>query len=103
MDITSDIESFVPSKDKQLSYRFFETASTPKVFTAIQVSFMEVGNCGSIATHTPLIGYFCAATGKENRIRACTHKSGMPMDLAMSALPSEADIRAGLQDVCFVP
>jgi hypothetical protein len=25
------------------------------------------------------------------------------MDLAMSALPSEADIRAGLQDVCFVP
>jgi hypothetical protein len=25
------------------------------------------------------------------------------MDLAMSALPLEADIRAGLQDVCFVP
>ena len=25
------------------------------------------------------------------------------MDLAMSALPSEADIWAGLQDVCFVP
>jgi hypothetical protein len=25
------------------------------------------------------------------------------MDLTMSALPSEADIRAGLQDVCFVP
>jgi hypothetical protein len=25
------------------------------------------------------------------------------MDLAMSALLSEADIRAGLQDVCFVP
>src|SRR5258705_13101784 len=25
------------------------------------------------------------------------------MDLAMSALPSEADVRAGLQDVCFVP
>jgi hypothetical protein len=25
------------------------------------------------------------------------------MDLAMSAFPSEADIRAGLQDVCFVP
>jgi len=25
------------------------------------------------------------------------------MDLAMSALPSEADLRAGLQDVCFVP
>jgi hypothetical protein len=25
------------------------------------------------------------------------------MDFAMSALPSEADIRAGLQDVCFVP
>ena len=25
------------------------------------------------------------------------------MDLAMSALPSEGDIRAGLQDVCFVP
>jgi len=25
------------------------------------------------------------------------------MDLAMSALPSEADIRASLQDVCFVP
>jgi hypothetical protein len=24
------------------------------------------------------------------------------MDLAMSALPSEANIRAGLQDVCFV-
>jgi hypothetical protein len=25
------------------------------------------------------------------------------MDLAMSALPSEAEIRAGLQDVYFVP
>jgi hypothetical protein len=25
------------------------------------------------------------------------------MDLAMSALPLEAGIRAGLQDVCFVP
>jgi hypothetical protein len=25
------------------------------------------------------------------------------MDLAISALPSEADIRAGLQDVFFVP
>ena len=48
---------------------FFETASTPKVFTAIQVSFMEVGNWGSIATHTPLIGYFCAVAGNESRIR----------------------------------
>ena len=25
------------------------------------------------------------------------------MDLAMPALPSEVDIRADLQDVCFVP
>ncbi len=25
------------------------------------------------------------------------------MDVAMPALPSEADIRTGLQDVCFVP
>jgi hypothetical protein len=25
------------------------------------------------------------------------------MDLAMSALPLEVDIRADLQDVCFVP
>ena len=32
-----------------------------------------------------------------------SNKSGTLMDLAMSALPSEADIRAGLQDVCFVP
>ncbi len=25
------------------------------------------------------------------------------MDLAMSALPLEVDMRAGFQDVCFVP
>jgi len=30
-----------------------------------------------------------------------THKSGTPVGLAMSALPSEADIRASLQHVCF--
>src|SRR5258708_6072486 len=34
---------------------------------------------------------------------ACTHKSRTLTDLAMSALPSEADIRASLQPVCFVP
>jgi hypothetical protein len=35
--------------------------------------------------------------------RAVTHKSGTLTDLAMSALPSEADIRASLQPVRFVP
>jgi hypothetical protein len=34
--------------------------------------------------------------------RTCTRKSGMTIDLAMSALRSEADIRARLQRVCFV-
>src|SRR5258708_36340896 len=35
--------------------------------------------------------------------RACTHKSTTLTDVAMSALPSEADIRASLQPVRFVP
>jgi hypothetical protein len=35
--------------------------------------------------------------------RACTHKSRTLTDLAMSALPSEADIRASFRHVCFGP
>src|SRR4051812_29267255 len=35
--------------------------------------------------------------------RECTHKSRTLTDLAMSALPSEADIRASLRHDCFVP
>jgi hypothetical protein len=40
---------------------------------------------------------------QSERIRACTHESGTPVSLAMSALPSEADIRVSLKHVCFVP
>ena len=36
-------------------------------------------------------------------MRVHIHKSGAPMDFAMSAFPSKADIRAGLQHICFVP
>jgi hypothetical protein len=35
--------------------------------------------------------------------RAFTHKSRTLTDLAMSALPSDADIRASLRPPCFVP
>ena len=35
--------------------------------------------------------------------RACTHKSRTLTDLAMSALPSEADIRASFRHVCLGP
>jgi hypothetical protein len=39
----------------------------------------------------------------STRPRACTHKSRTLTDLAMSALPSEADIQASFRHVCFVP
>ena len=35
--------------------------------------------------------------------RACTHKSRTLTDLAMSALPLEADIRASFRHVCLGP
>jgi hypothetical protein len=32
------------------------TAAVPNVFTAMHISLLALGNCGSIAAHTPLIG-----------------------------------------------
>jgi hypothetical protein len=39
----------------------------------------------------------------SRQTRACTHKSRTLTDLAMSALPSEAEIRASFRHVCFGP
>jgi len=83
--------------------RYFKAAMDERRHRALQQAQATIGRISRREKPTSVEERLAELESEIAELRACTHKSGTLMDLAMSALPSEADIRAGLQDVCFVP